>query len=588
MIARNIGRRILRKKPLPSRTGETGDGEQTGQHPDAQRGAQIAYQNAEHGRALPEQPSGKFCPSLGRGKQSAECEQPDGKGTREANGQDTDACSVSQSTPCKPLPSTPQVRGSTRDGGEHSEAMDRISDYILKIQKDFSSISFEREFTRPCSLSDVETALANVVQAYDDSNRLVHTSEQEIEKMGKQYQTLQFKSQEKILRLNSGNEKERARFEGKLSVYEKQQQQHNDQMGEIQRQHGDGMSKLRRQHEEVVKAKDLQIEQLNSDLTLSGERHVGEINLLKERQQEQLMAMKREASTELARTTKRLESQLLLAQTDHTTATEHHEMQAKKMTKKHEDEKRLIERRFMEQKSQMEHESLEQNRKVAEEFRSKKHALEEDFRLARANFESQLEQTKRQLDQERKGKVNEIERIRNAHDAEKRKMRENFEVEKTGLVRGLKETVESLKGALVERDHFKAMSDHELAHRFQDISIEVDEFARVQWDIGQESLWPFPGQSFRKSENQRRTKQYIIQNTLWVILYESIFCTPFRVLGNQGKSLEATWIEKFGQGKPTCNCSFSVAKMHKIPNLQERRLSVHRRLKNPRNGGTRT
>jgi hypothetical protein len=90
------------------------------------------------------------------------------------------------------------------------------------------------------------------------------------------------------------------------------------------------------------------------------------------------------------------------------------------------------------------------------------------------------------------------------------------------------------------------MSDHELAHRFHDISIEVDEFARVQWDVGQESLWPFPGQSLRKSDNERRTKQYIIQNTLWVILYERIFCTPFRVLGNEGKSLEAEWIEKFG------------------------------------------
>jgi len=139
--------------------------------------------------------------------------------------------------------------------------------------------------------------------------------------------------------------------------------------------------------------------------------------------------------------------------------------------------------------------------------------------------------------------------IRDSHDAEKARMREASEVRETRLVRGLKETVESLKGALMERDHFKAMCDNELANRFQVISLEVDEFARVQWDNGRESNWPFPRQSLRKSANERRTKQYVIQNSLWVILYERIFCTPFCVLGNEGKSLEAKWIETFGQGK---------------------------------------
>jgi hypothetical protein len=93
------------------------------------------------------------------------------------------------------------------------------------------------------------------------------------------------------------------------------------------------------------------------------------------------------------------------------------------------------------------------------------------------------------------------------------------------------------------------MSDREAARLFQDIGSEVDEFARVQWDMRYESTWPFPEKSLRMSENIRRTKQYIIQNTLWVILYEKIFCTPFRVLGDEGKSLEEQWIGEFGQGK---------------------------------------
>ncbi len=61
------------------------------------------------------------------------------------------------------------------------------------------------------------------------------------------------------------------------------------------------------------------------------------------------------------------------------------------------------------------------------------------------------------------------------------------------------------------RDYFKAMSDHELADRFLDISNDVDEFARVQWDDGQESSWPSPRHLLRTLENERRTKQNIIQ-----------------------------------------------------------------------------
>jgi hypothetical protein len=484
-----------------------------------------------------------------------------------------------------------EIRPSTRDGDDHNEAMDRIFNELLKTQKDFPSIHFEREITYPCSLSDVETALVNVVQAYDQSLRIINTNEEEIKKMRQQHQTLQTKfnndldrrskeHNEAILSLKRGNEKDKSHLEGKISVYEKQEQQHDDRI-----------RRLQREHEEIVNEKIFQIQQLKSDLTLSREKHRGEINWWKEQQREQLMVMKSEASeasAELARTRSHLQTQLLQAQTARTATTEHYERQVKEMTNKHDDEKRQMERRFEDQKSQMERELLKQ-KKMAEEFQSKKRALEEDIRLAKIDFESQLRETKRQLDQEREGKAKEIETIQNAHDAKMRKMREAFEVEKTGLVRGLKETVESLKGALVERDHFKAMSDHELAHRFHDISIEVDEFARVQWDVGQESLWPFPGQSLRKSDNERRTKQYIIQNTLWVILYERIFCTPFRVLGNEGKSLEAEWIEKFGQGKLMCNSSFSFgAKMHEIPNLRGCRLFVHRQLKNRRNGGTRT
>ena len=310
-----------------------------------------------------------------------------------------------------------EIRPSTRDGGDHNEAMDRILNELLKIQKDFPSIHFEREITYPCSLSDVETALVNVVQAFDQSLRIINTNEEEIKKMRQQYQTLHNdldrrskEYNEAILSLKRGNEKDKSHLEGKISVYEKQEQQHDDRI-----------RRLQIQHEEIVNEKIFQIQQLKNDLTLSKEKHRGEINWWKEQQREQLMVMKSEASAELARTTSRLKTQLLQAQTARTATTEHYEKQVKEMTNKHDDddEKRQMEPRFEDQKSQIQ--KLLKQKKMVEEFQSKKRALEEDLRLAKIGFESQLRETKRQLDQEREGKAKEIETIQNAHDAKKRR-----------------------------------------------------------------------------------------------------------------------------------------------------------------------
>jgi hypothetical protein len=99
------------------------------------------------------------------------------------------------------------------------------------------------------------------------------------------------------------------------------------------------------------------------------------------------------------------------------------------------------------------------------------------------------------------------------------------------------------------------MNDRDFALGFQDLANEIDDFSRVPWDNRREATWPFPYTVLRKSRNERRSKQYIIKNTIWVILYERIFCTPFRVLGTEGKLIEQDWIEKYGQGEllhPIC------------------------------------
>jgi len=115
------------------------------------------------------------------------------------------------------------------------------------------------------------------------------------------------------------------------------------------------------------------------------------------------------------------------------------------------------------------------------------------------------------------------------------------------LKKDMEEKLRSLMDDVKALDHFKAISDRDLALRFQDLASEIDDFSRAPWDNKQEATWPFPEKVLRKSDNERRSKQYVIQNTIWVILYERIFCTPFRILGTEGKLMEQDWIEKYGK-----------------------------------------
>lgn len=139
-------------------------------------------------------------------------------------------------------------------------------------------------------------------------------------------------------------------------------------------------------------------------------------------------------------------------------------------------------------------------------------------------------------------------RTRQNHDAEVTSMRENHEAEMSKAVRELQQKVEDLKSAIVDqvkKDYFKSMGDGAISNQFQGINNSIDEFSRVPWESSLELSWPYPSQAFSISDNSRRTKQYIMQNTLWIILYERILCTPFRMLGMRGKDMEDQWIKQF-------------------------------------------
>jgi len=184
-------------------------------------------------------------------------------------------------------------------------------------------------------------------------------------------------------------------------------------------------------------------------------------------------------------------------------------------------------------------------------FEEEKTSMRKDLQRLNDQFRKELYKKDREVEEAKKKQEVEEKRLEEQNAAEKLRL----EIKKEKEHRKLKGDIEALKGAKVKRDHFKAMTDRDLVPRFKDIASEIDDFSRVRWDNRREATWPFPDKVLRESENERRSKQYVIQNTIWVILYERIFCTPFRVLGTEGKLMEQDWIEKYGKGElshPDC------------------------------------
>ena len=189
-------------------------------------------------------------------------------------------------------------------------------------------------------------------------------------------------------------------------------------------------------------------------------------------------------------------------------------------------------------------------------FDEEKTSMRKELQRLNDQFHKELRNLQDQHSQELYKKDREVEEARRKQEVEEKRLEEQNAANKLRLekkreeeYKKLKGDVDALRGAMVNGAHFKAMSDRELVPRFRDIASEIDDFSRVRWDNRRAATWPFPESVLRKSENERRSKQYVVQNTIWVILYERIFCTPFRVLGAQGRLMERDWIEYYGQGE---------------------------------------
>ena len=159
-------------------------------------------------------------------------------------------------------------------------------------------------------------------------------------------------------------------------------------------------------------------------------------------------------------------------------------------------------------------------------------------------------------DLEKRKKEFELEtmQLKQSHKIKQDKLKDNFNMYESQLKQThkqqqerLQKDIQSRNKALIAREIYSPITDGELKSLFSSLVREVDSLARLKWTINQS---PWPDEELSKiSDTPKRLQKQIMKETIWDILYEQVFCSPFRVFGTEGSVLESEWNKAFGGGK---------------------------------------
>lgn len=180
----------------------------------------------------------------------------------------------------------------------------------------------------------------------------------------------------------------------------------------------------------------------------------------------------------------------------------------------------------------------EKDRNVARLNTEHESALrEKDRNMARLNaeHESALHEQKALLESENQRHDEEKRSLEARYNADLHQQRVKLETDMTLLQQALLTTV----------DRFQPLEDSVLQFRFKNLKNAVGRIARTRLEVDSEGLArAFDQRSFIQMAEKKHHK-FVLESTLWSILIQGFFSTPFRVLGDNGNSFAVTWSQLF-------------------------------------------
>jgi hypothetical protein len=188
------------------------------------------------------------------------------------------------------------------------------------------------------------------------------------------------------------------------------------------------------------------------------------------------------------------------------------------------------------------------------EGRIQKQALETEKRRMQQRHEEGtnriLRSHREDADRLKQSHKDEINRLTREYEARTSQLAQEHEKRQIDTERASKQHQEKLlldiksrNKALMARETTAQLSDGELRSMFANLANEVDTLARTKW-IHNHSPWTNEAQA-GMTDSPKRLQKQILQDTIWTSFFEHIFCSPFKVFGDEGQALDAQWNNTF-------------------------------------------
>ncbi|PMD58583.1 uncharacterized protein K444DRAFT_413399 [Hyaloscypha bicolor E] len=374
-----------------------------------------------------------------------------------------------------------------------------------------------------------------------------------------------------VARIKRDHGKDLARLNGNIGSLDKRYEgdikrlsiEHNSEIARLEEEHGEAETQARRYYDEEKARLEKTINGLRVELDRHKEEsrntatklqasHASELQL----QAKDHQIKEEEMESELGETKRKHEQAMRSLEYEHglllqkeigihssmiETMKQDHEKERSKWARDlaKEKENRTTERlqlttEYNQQQSLMEQDYANETRLIREASDKKVAGLRDDLESQQAQFTRKVEEIKEGCKFQLGKLISKLDRIEARHVAELRELRGSFEHE-----------IEAYCEALLTRDKFTPIPDPEITSRFVALTQEVHALSLLEWKADRKK-WSTQV-LHQLSDNERSLKQQILKDIIWRALQEYIFCSPFRILGEEGKVLEKQWNDACGQ-----------------------------------------
>jgi hypothetical protein len=152
-----------------------------------------------------------------------------------------------------------------------------------------------------------------------------------------------------------------------------------------------------------------------------------------------------------------------------------------------------------------------------------------------------------QMAQQKQSYENEITSLRIEHAQAIHKMEQDHAEDLVNATRESKQKITALNAMLFARADFTPVPDRLLKEKFLSLRHDVQYLARQSWRPDQ-SFWT-TAVLMEITSNPDKVREQLLRDEIWWILNDHVFASPFRMFGDEARSLESQWNSGCGRGR---------------------------------------